>query len=245
MRRFFFKPEERIGEVVVFSESQAHHIRTVLRLQTGVHVELFDGTGGVHLAELSEIAGKIRARIISSTVDRDGVGIPLWVGQGMLKGKNMDTVVQKCTELGVTGLMPLISSRCQGRADLARDRKKHERWQRIVEEACKQCGRSRPMELLETTGFQDVIESPGVGPVGLKILFWEEERDAHIQDLLPFQDVDRISILLGPEGGFTGEEVAIAKDAGWRTVSLGTRILRAETATLASVAIIQHLLGAV
>jgi 16S rRNA (uracil1498-N3)-methyltransferase len=245
MRRFFFKPEERIGQTVVFSEGQAHHICTVLRLQTGMQVELFDGTGGVHIAELIEIAGQVRARIISSSADRKGIGVPLWVGQGLLKGKHMDTVIQKCTELGVSCLIPLMSSRCQGRLDSARDWKKHERWQRIVEESCKQCGRPRPMELLETKDFHDVIASPGACPAGLKILFWEDERDLRLHDLLPFQDVGCITILLGPEGGFSGEEVAIARDAGWRTVSLGTRILRAETATLASVAIIQHLLGAI
>jgi 16S rRNA (uracil1498-N3)-methyltransferase len=78
----------------------------------------------------------------------------------------------------------------------------------------------------------------------LKILFWEEERDVHIQDLPPLQGVGMVHILLGAEGGFTKEEVSVAREAGWRTVSLGKRILRAETATLASVAILQHLLGA-
>ena len=244
MRRFFFRPEERIGEMVVLPESESHHIRSVLRLQTGRHVELFDGCGGVHLAELVDLSGKVRARIVSSTMDRESVGTPLWVGQGLLKGKTMDTVVQKCTELGVSALLPLMTRRCQGRPDLIRDGKKHERWLRIIEEACKQCGRTRPMELLETTDFQHIIESPGTGSAGLKVLFWEEERDVHLQDLLPFEGLDFVKILLGPEGGFTTDEVAIARDAGWRTVSLGKRILRAETATLASVAILQHLLGA-
>jgi 16S rRNA (uracil1498-N3)-methyltransferase len=137
-----------------------------------------------------------------------------------------------------------MTDRCQGRPDLARDRKKHGRWQRIIEEACKQCGRSRPMELLETADFQDEITSLGSGSDGLKILFWEGEKEIHLQDLLPFHNIDWVSILLGPEGGFTDEEVAMAKNAGWRTVSLGPRILRAETASLASVAIIQHHLGA-
>ena len=208
-----------------------------------MHVELFDGTGGVYQAELLEIAGKVRVRIISSSVDGEGGRISLRVCQGILKGKNMDMVVQKCTELGVNDLIPLLTNRFQGRPDLTRDRKKHGRWQRIIDEACKQCGRSRPMDLLETMDFQDIIESPGAGPAGLKILFWEEERDVHLHDLLPFQDVGNICILLGSEGGFTGEEIAVAKDAGWRTVSLGPRIFRAETATLASVAIIQYYLG--
>jgi 16S rRNA (uracil1498-N3)-methyltransferase len=242
MRRFFFRPEDKIGEIVVLSEGESHHIRTVLRFQAGRHVELLDGAGGVHRAELLDCTGPIRARIISSSFEGEGGGVVLRVCQGMLKGKNMDTVVQKCTELGVHCLSPLMTDRCQGRPDLVRDRKKHGRWQRIVDEACKQCGRSRPMELLETVDFEDEINLAGSDD--LKILFWEEERDVHLQDLLPFQNVCRVSILLGPEGGFTREEVAMARNAGWRSASLGPRILRAETATLASVAIIQHHLGA-
>ena len=244
MRRFFFNPEERTGDLVVLSGTESHHIRTVLRLRPGMQVELFDGSGGIHQAELVAIGDKILTRIVSSSHEQTGPVIPLRVSQGMLKGKNMDTVVQKCTELGVDGLIPMMTARCQGRPDLARDRKKHERWRRIVEEACKQCGRSRPMQLLDTLDFQDVAERQGPGTEGLKILFWDEERDVHIHDLLPFHDVGTIHILLGPEGGFTGAEVAMARSAGWRTVSLGRRILRAETATLASVAILQHLLGA-
>jgi 16S rRNA (uracil1498-N3)-methyltransferase len=244
MRRFFFRPADRTGEMVILSDYESRHIRSVLRLRTGMQVELFDGLGGVHQAELLEIGGRMKARIMFSSLDQDGLGIPLFVGQGVLKGKNMDTVVQKCTELGVARLTPLISSRCQGRPEPAREKNKHQRWLRIVEEACKQCGRSRPMELQETTDFLDIIVPPGIDPAGLKILFWEEERDVHIQDLLPIQDVGMVHILLGPEGGFTRDEIAGARDAGWRTVSLGRRILRAETATLASVAILQHLLGA-
>jgi 16S rRNA (uracil1498-N3)-methyltransferase len=243
MRRFFFKPEKRTGQTVLFSEDQAHHIRTVLRLQTGMQVELFDGAGGIYLAELLESAGQVQARIISSSTDSKDSGIPLWVCQGVLKGKNTDTVIQKCTELGVHGFIPLMTSRCQVRPDPARNLKRHERWRRIIQEACKQCDRSRPMELLETTGLQDVLTSHGTGPAGLKILFWEEERDLRLHDLPTFQGVGSIHVLLGPEGGLTGEEVAIARDAGWHVVSLGARILRADTATLASVAILQHLLG--
>jgi 16S rRNA (uracil1498-N3)-methyltransferase len=244
MRRFFFKPEERVGEVVVLSEDESHHIRTVLRLQTGAHVELFDGLGHVHLAEIFGFDGKISARIISSRRVEERGGIPLWVGQGLLKGKNMDTVVQKCTELGVSGLAPILSSRCQGRADLPKDRNKNARWHRIIEEACKQCGRAQSMELLPTINFRDLITSSSGSEVELKILFWEGEQEVHLQDLLPFSELSLVRILLGPEGGFTEGEVTMAGNAGWRIVSLGRRILRAETATLASVAILQHLLGA-
>ncbi|MDR3630306.1 MAG: 16S rRNA (uracil(1498)-N(3))-methyltransferase [Desulfocapsaceae bacterium] len=244
MRKFFFRPQDRSGDIVSLSEGESHHIRSVLRLHAGRHVELFDGDGGIHRAELIEMGERVRARIVSSAYGDAPLSVPLRVGQGLLKGKTMDVVVQKCTELGVQGLAPLLTSRCQGRPEADRDRKKHQRWLRIVEEACKQCGRARPMELSETEAFRDFIRSPAAEAAGLKLLFWEEEHEVCLRDLLPLDAAAGVCILLGPEGGFSAEEVAAAREAGWRTVSLGRRILRAETATLAAAAILQHLLGA-
>ena len=244
MRKFFFRPEDRTGDVVSLSVDESHHMRSVLRLRAGRHVELFDGDGGIHQAELVEMGERVIARIVSSRPADAAPTVPLLVGQGLLKGKTMDMVVQKCTELGVETLAPMITSRCQGRPEPGRDRSKHERWLRIVEESCKQCGRPLPMDLQQTAAFKDVIRSCQAAAAGLKILFWEEEREVRLQDLLPLDAAGGVFILLGPEGGFTAEEVDAARAEGWRTVSLGRRILRAETASLAAAAIIQHLLGA-
>jgi 16S rRNA (uracil1498-N3)-methyltransferase len=245
MRRFFFKPEEKAGDYVALTAAESHHIWRVLRLRAGTKVELFDGSGGVYQAELVEVGERVRARILAGTTIPEDDGVAIWVGQGVLKSKNMDMVVQKHTELGVRGLVPLLSSRCQGRLDPAKEGKKHERWLKIIEESCKQCNRTRPMELLKAMDFHELTTFFDSGSAGLKILFWEEERDVSIHDLLPLQDVRVVCLLLGPEGGFTREEVAVARSASWRTVSLGRRILRAETAALASVAILQYLLGAI
>ncbi len=245
MRRFFFRPEERVADRVVLSAAESHHIRRVLRLKIGMKVELFDGFGSIHQAELEQIGERVQVRIFSSSFDCEDTPIPLWVCQGLLKAKNMDTVVQKCTELGVVGLIPFLSNRCQGRPDVTTERKKHQRWLKIVEESCKQCRRTRPMELLGTMNFQEVTDFFDSETPGLNILFWEEEQEISLHDLLPLRNIGGVRILLGPEGGLTRQEAAIAQRAGWRTVSLGKHILRAETATLASVAILQHLLGAI
>jgi 16S rRNA (uracil1498-N3)-methyltransferase len=243
MRRFFFKAEERNGDHVVLSAAESHHIRKVLRLRVGSTVELCDGSDSIHQAELLEIGAKVRARIVASrTVPRDEVSI--WVGQGLLKPKNMDMVVQKYTELGVCGLVPLLSSRCQGRPDLTSEGKRHARWLKIIDEACKQCGRTRPMELWEAMDFQRLVTFFNSEKKGLKILFWEEEKEVGLHDLFPPENVEDVCVLIGPEGGFTREEVDIARSAGWRIASLGRRILRAETAAIASVAILQYLVGA-
>ncbi len=244
MRRFFFRPEERIGDQVVLSAAESHHIGRVLRLRVGSKVELFDGSGSIHQAELMEIGAKVRARIVASrAIAKDEVAI--WVGQGLLKPKNMDMVVQKYTELGVCGLIPLLSSRCQGRPDLTSEGKRHARWLKIIDEACKQCGRTRPMELLAAMDFQRLTTYFNSETKGLKILFWEEEKEVGLHDLFPLQNVEDVCVLIGPEGGFTPEEVEIARTAGWLTISLGRRILRAETAAIASVAILQYLCGSI
>jgi len=243
MRRFFFRQEERAGDQVILSASESHHIRRVLRLRVGAKVELFDGSGGVHQAELMEIGERVRVLILSSATIPADDRISIRVGQGLLKAKNMDTVVQKYTELGVHCLIPVLSSRCQGRPDLTREGKKRERWLKIIDQSCKQCKRTRPMELLEIMDFHQLTSFLDSGEADLKILFWEEESAVSLHDLLPLRDVGRVQVLLGPEGGFSREEVAMAREAGWQTVSLGRRILRAETAALASVAILQFLLG--
>jgi 16S rRNA (uracil1498-N3)-methyltransferase len=243
MRKFFFRPEDRIGDMVSLSAEESHHLGSVLRLQAGRMVELYDGEGGIHQAELVKMGARVMARIISSRSTDPEPAVVLRIGQGLLKGKAMDLVVQKCTELGVDTLTPMISSRCQGRPESDRDRKKHERWTRIVDEACKQCGRPRPMVVAETADFADIIRSSAAEAAGLKILFWEEEKAVHLRDLAPYTVPGGVYALLGPEGGFTEEEAAAARAAGWRTVSLGRRILRAETASLAAAAILQHLLG--
>lgn len=205
-------------------------------------MELCDGSGDIHQAELVDVGEKVLARIVSSCNDPADGRPALWVAQGLLKPKTMDTVVQKCTELGVAALIPVITSRCQGRPDADREEKRHQRWTKIIEASCKQCRRTRPMELREVMDFKQAITAFGQPASGLNILFWEEEKRP-LRQLAPFAETGAVRLLLGPEGGFSREEVDLAREAGWQTASLGRRILRAETATLATVAIMQYLLG--
>jgi len=243
MRRFFFDPKRRDGDNVTLSEEESRHILKVLRLQPGSEVELLDGLGAVYRAIITATGRRAEARIEEIIASNEGSGRSLWVGQGILKGEKMDTVVQKCTELGVARMTPFRSSRCQGKLNAAQNRKKHERWQRIGVAACKQCFRPTLMQLDMPAGYDEfLVENSGAGEV-LRLLFWEEEQDVHLHDIEDIRESGAIAILLGPEGGFTREEVELARDQGWRTVSLGDRILRAETATLTAVSIVQFLSG--
>lgn len=244
MRRFFFEPADRNGDEVRLPETESRHISKSLRLHVGSQVHLFDGTGMRYLAEITNIGRQVVARILTADDDQQEEGALLHVGQALLKNAKMDFVVEKCTELGVATFTPFISSRCQGKIDdEERGGKRQQRWQRIVESACKQCSRPRPMELKNATSLAGLCSSAGQEPHTLRLLFWEEEKETSLHDLPPFADYNQIHLLLGPEGGFSKEEVELASRAGYQSISLGPRILRAETATVAAIAIVRYLAG--
>ena len=212
-------------------------------MRPGTEIELFDGDGAVFQAVILETGHRVMARL-GQCVSKEDIQVkPVWVTQGLLKGKKMDMVVQKCTELGAARCPSFVSSRCQGKLDKVQNRKRQERWQRITIAACKQCMRRSLMDLDEIVSFSDLLELCGMDSNQLRLLFWEEEKDTGLADLPSFDQFDSVCLILGPEGGLTVEEVELARSRGWRTVTLGERILRAETANLSAVSIIQYLAG--
>jgi 16S rRNA (uracil1498-N3)-methyltransferase len=244
MRRFFFEPADRNGDEVLLTETESRHISKSLRLHVGSQIQLFDGTGMRYLAEITNIGKQIVARILTADDDQQEGRAMVHVEQAMLKNAKMDFLVEKCTELGVASFSPVVSSRCQGKLDdEQRGNKRQQRWQRIVESACKQCSRPRPMELKDALSLADLSASAGQEPHTLRILFWEEEKATSLHDLPPLTEYEQIHLLLGPEGGFSKEEVELASRAGYQSVTLGPRILRAETATVAAIAIVRYLAG--
>ncbi len=244
MRRFFFDPDRRLAELVTLSEQESYHIARVLRLQRDTKIELIDGGGGLFTAIIVDVGRTVTCRIVGQRMMVEGERVSLWVGQGLLKGKKMDSTVQQCTELGVTRLSPFVSSRCQGRPDEMQGRRKSDRWERIVLSACKQCGRAQQMDIDEVRDFAAMLALVDQDVHTLRLIFWEEEAEVHLHEAMQTdQAIDRACILLGPEGGFARTEIAAAREQGWQTVSLGSRILRAETATLAAVSLVQYLIG--
>ncbi len=244
MRRFIFDSSLQDGDRVRLSTEESYHISRVLRLQPGTEIELMDGQGGVYTAIIVEVGRNVIVRLILRREERTDGRVQLWVGQGLLKGKKMDGTVQQCTELGVTRLIPFFSSRCQGSLRELRERQKSERWDRIVISACKQCKRSDLMAVEELVEYSTMLSQFGGEPGLLRLLFWEEETEFRLRpETLGKGKFDRILILLGPEGGFSRDEVVSACEGGWQTVSLGRRILRAETATLTAVSLVQYLAG--
>lgn len=247
MHRFLFDPADENGKEFFLSEEESRHIVKVLRLKPSTMVELFDGRGSVYRGEILELGRRVRVRCgpILPSLDSQRAEKPVWVVQGVLKGRKMDTLVQKCTELGAGRIIPVASERSQGRADTKQDNKRRQRWQRISLAACKQCKRAAVPLLEKTLSFSEMVqlvETEG-NRDQLKLLFWEEEKERGLKDLQNLEQAGSVVIFLGPEGGISEEEVTLARERGWLTVGLGCRILRAETATLAALSIIQHYLG--
>lgn len=240
MRRFFFTGNATEG-VVELPADESRHISRVLRLECGEAIELLDGRGGLYSANIVSLGEPVTAKIIEK-LETNGAVVPVRVAQGLLKGQKMDLVIQKSTELGAGVFIPFQASRSQGKQDNTQAKKKQERWQRISLEACKQCMRADSMTVVAPVSFADLIEaSEDDGRV--KLIFWEEEKEVNLESLPSLKGVAGVDIILGPEGGISQEEIEHARTHGWQTVSLGKRILRAETATITALSLVMFLTG--
>ena len=245
MRRFFYDPviQDTRGQVRIIGP-EAHHIRNVLRMQIGERAELYDGKGAVVFAQMSRISAKEAVFQVLSRQHQAESGLPLTLAQAVLKGKKMDLLIQKATELGVHIFQPVITQYCE-KSGQARQQLKQvkqlERWQRIMLESCKQCRRPIPMEIFPPITLHELHEL-SFPEKAHKIMPWENEAGASFPTL-ELGDGQSVLVLIGPEGGFHPDEVAYAEEVGFTTISLGPRILRAETAALAAVVLAQQEMG--
>ncbi len=223
----FFAPVE--GHQVLLSREQTRQIRTVLRLREGDRIAVFDGSGGEWLAILNgglvEIEGPLEGAAEPSTV--------LTLYQALVRAPRMEMVLQKCTELGVSRYVPFIAARSVATGD------HHQRWQTITTEAAEQSGRRVVPEVAALLTFKEAIAAATGN--GCTIMPWEEMPEPKLGSLkLPAKQVN---LIIGPEGGFTQEEAGLARASGALLVSLGSRILRSETAAMAATTIIMQLGG--
>jgi len=243
MRRFSYNNVLHEGDKIFLSLEESRHISKVLRLKIGEMIELFDYSGTIYSASIVDISQRVAVEIVSErTLSIEGSG-KIIVCQSIIKNKKMELLLQKCTELGVSELFPFVSSRCQGNV-VQQYSGKGERWRKIIEESCKQCLRPLPMLLRDIHTFTETLQYYKEDEKTIKLLLWEKEKGKNLtfyRDQLPGDK--RVLLLFGPEGGFTEEEIFSARECGWQTVGLGDNILRAETAVIAAVSIVQHLLG--
>ena len=229
----------RTGTTHVLPEAAAVHVMRVLRLAAGDPITLFDGTGTDYEAVLKVVARTgVTADVgVGRRVDHESP-LDVTLLQGISRGPRMDTVVQKATELGVRTLQPVLADRSVVRLDAERGEARLGHWQRIVISACEQCGRSVLPQVLPTRSLDDALAALEPGTVGLTL---DPRGDGALGNLLG--TARRVALAIGPEGGFTDDEIRTLTDAGFRGLRLGPRILRTETAPIAALAILQYAQG--
>ena len=244
MRRFFIEKSKITSTKVFITGSDAAHIKKVLRMKPGDMIELFDGRGFDYGARIENLlARSVEVSIIQRFLSASESPVQIIVAQALLKDKKMDTLARQLTEIGVTGLIPFTSIRSVPRPDKKRLSVRRKRWERIAIESLKQCKRGHITKIGGTVTFNDVIKIDD--ECDLKIVFWENESKSISDAVQNMYDrhYKKILAVLGPEGGFTENEIENAIAGGFVSASLGPRILRAETATITACAILQYLFG--
>ena len=242
-RRCFTEGEPlQCGERVLTGRSAAYLTR-VLRLGEGDRIVLFDGSGWEFPAEILEVKRRgVRALVADGVlVDRESP-LRVWLGLGLCRPATMDVAVRRATELGVTALTPIKTERSQAWHAGQREPGRLRRWERIAQEAARQSGRNRVPRISPLAQFSQVLRQGS--QEALRLLFWEEEDHCNLRRMAAAQGhVRHVQVLIGPEGGFTPQEAEEAHKAGFRTISLGPRILRTETAVTAAISLLQYEMG--
>jgi len=217
----------------------SHQLRNVLRLEPGSVITLLDGCGAAYPTRIDSLdAANATGRVLKKQLVRSEPGVQLTLYQCVLKRERFEWVLQKGTELGVSRFVPVISSRTVVRP-AARLRSKYERWRAIVREAAEQSRRGRLPAIEDPLSWREALDHGA----GFRLMAWEEVR-ADGSGLLPgVADARSLSLLVGPEGGISCEEATAATEQGWLPLSLGPRVLRAETAAVAAAAIVLHMAG--
>ena len=227
-----------VGLAIQLNEDAANHVGRVLRMQTGQALQLFDGSNNVFNAIIIQ-ADKKNVQVEIRSGGEDNRESPLWLhlGQVMSRGEKMEFTIQKAVELGVSIITPLYSERCGVKLDAERLDKKQGQWQKIAIAACEQCGRNRV---------------PDIRPV-MRLEAWCAEQDNGLKlnlhpratasiNTLP-QPVERVRLLIGPEGGLSADEIAMTAGHQFTDILLGPRVLRTETTALTAITALQVRFG--
>jgi len=237
MRRFYSQKENLSNGVVVLDLEETRHLRDVLRLHAGDEVRVFNGEGNEYLCRIQSIEKKETILDVLRPVapEASESQLDLTLAVAITKGEKFDLVVQKAVELGVSKLVPIFTKRCDVKP--RGGEKRLERWRKIALEACKQSGRAHLMSVDHPIDFSKVLGQ--LESKDTAILFSEREGGS-FEELTSH---DNITAFIGPEGGWDDAELEIALQLGIQIITLGGRILRAETAALVCAALLQHRFG--
>jgi 16S rRNA (uracil1498-N3)-methyltransferase len=247
-RRFYappatFAPDEKS---LTLGAEEARHARDVLRLQSGDEIYVFDGAGREFLCVVQAIGRDSAELSVIEEVQptRPESPLQLTLAIVLLKGEKFDLVIQKATELGVTRIVPLDSERADMRLRDNQDaHNRITRWRRIAREAAKQSGRARVPEVAEPLTFDSLVKEKSLTNV-FRVMFSERAGSSLTEATNRIAErPTEIVAVVGPEGGWTDQEMDLAREGGWKIVTFGGRTLRAETAAIVVVSLLQHSFG--
>ena len=238
MSRIFVNQNLKPNSFLVLVEDEHHYIKNVLRMNVGDPLFLFNGGEEEFSAKITAIdKSKTTLQISTSQKTNKESSIEIVIGQGLPKGSKFDDLIPKITELGASEFVPLITER----SDLKKaSEQKVIRWQKIAQQSAQQTGRTKVLKISSPHSFTGFIN---YYPHHEKIMFYELESSKTFTEILSSSSASRFCLLIGPEGGFSPQEILEAQKAKFHVVSLGKRILRTETVAPAVTAILQYVKG--
>ena len=236
----FYVPQPLVEQGMLKVEGEeVKHIRKVLRLKEGDEITVFDGLGNEFEGTIVEEGlSSVVIRVENAYSSKRDSPLEITLAQSLLKGEKMDYLIQKATELGVKEIIPFLSSRSVPLLEKSKRIKRHYRWERIAIEASKQCGRGVVPKIKSLQDYSDMLRTAESN--ALRLILWEREGMKLKEILERSRERKRIFFVIGPEGGFSQGEIEEGKGAGFIPVTLGRRILRAETASLCFLSILQY-----
>lgn len=239
MPRFYCALPLNVGTTVDLPEEIAHHV-FVLRLQTGDNIEIFNGEGGSYLAILNDIGKKRASAEIKLHLTQEcELPFGLSLAQALPEGSKMDWIIEKAIELGVSSIQPLAAQRSVVKLNAERAEKKSRHWQSIITAASEQCGRNRIAQLGELTDVQKWLQQQDMH----KRILLTPRANQSLAEWARHHPAQAVTVMVGPEGGFSEAEEEFAIRHGALSLSMGPRILRTETAGLSAIAILSSAWG--
>ena len=240
MSTFYVKNEQIIGNNITIINDDVKHIKNVLRYKINDEIDICDENGIRYKTKIENFENdKILLDILEISNESTECSINITLVQGLPKADKMELIIQKCTELGVKSIVPVISERVIVKLDEKSEAKKIDRWQKIAKEASKQSGRQIVPEIENTINLKNIIEK--LSKYDIVIMPYECEKERMLKNILEKLDknIKNIAVIIGPEGGFSEKDVEILEKCNnLQKVSLGPRILRTETAGLATLAMV-------
>jgi len=216
----------------------AHYLRNVLRLKKGFELTLFNGQGGEFAATVELVSRKEVTLNIGQYRDVNlESALSIELGLSVSRGERMDVAIQKATELGASIISPVLTQHCVVKLNDERRLQRHQHWQNIIYRACEQCGRNVPPQLNVAVDLAEWLQ----GDLADSRIIFEPGKTATLKTFP--QPAQQVAVLIGPEGGFSEQEVIDAQQAGFSALGFGPRVIRNETAAIASIAAMQVLWG--